>query len=354
MEKVNCFRCKYKKCKAVNCETVKAKFEKCYLDHVGLVDDAKKQVNFCPIKFTNPPKKDKTYKDPDAKCDELYNDLISIYKCKFCNKGYRIETKGNVVTIENNEKNISEEGIKFSMSSDFIGPSRKKAKNVGMDNCAVGMYLRDSRILGGHIFFPKSYWKNNKEVYTYKANTNPSDEKEPCIYGTINMNRGGVTGYDDRIDYTLMELKFFYEIKSCEDQVKKNVLLFRQEYIANNYSSTKSKKGRILQSTFNKYKEWLEIFGDFEGFVDFFSLNDFCKKCESNYLCRKYDVYDLASFDENGNYEVFNFCKSNNGSYCEITNLAEYDRFVKGNVHAIQLRNKRLQKECEAFKTTKQ
>ena len=263
-------------------------FEKCYLDYVNL-------GVFEPSKFTNPQGvNDPTYRDPDGKSKELYDDLIELYQTKFNRIGYRLEYNNFDVLVKNEE-------YTFSVSSDFIGSSRAHAKSVGISDVDVGKYLKESRVLGGHVLFPKTLWINGTIEYTGKG-------------GTINTARGGEKGFCDRFDCTLQDIKLFY-------------------------SSQNSK----LEKYYNKYNEWLYLFKSFKGFIDFFSLNDFCNP--------NYEVYDLSSVDDNMKYTRLIDTSYSDISFYKINDMEIYSNFIKGNENAIKLRNKRLQCEFDATNT---
>lgn len=263
-------------------------FSKCYLDYVGLGD-------FNPNNFSNPEfKNDITYNDPDSDSEELYLDLIKLYMEKFKKLGFDLKYNNYDILM------ISKNRI-FSMSSDYIGPSRASARNVGIDPKEVGHYLKSTRILGGHIIFPKTLWGNGKIVYTGRGRT-------------INTSRGGAKGFNDRIDCTLFDIKKFYEKdESCK-----------------------------LFLTYKKYEEWLRLFNNFSGFIDFFCLNDFCNE--------NYNVYDLSTFNSYGNYVEIIGENYKESSFYKITDKMKYISFINGSKKAIELRNLSLKKQRIAMR----
>lgn len=261
----------------------------CYLDFVGL-------GYFEPEKFKNPMELHaKDYKDPDSCCEKLYNDLLEVYIGKFNDiLGYKLlKEEGKCILY------IEKDNSSYTMSSDFIGSSRASARDVGMTGPEVGKYLRKTRIIGGHMLWPVQYIENKTIILNGRD-------------GTINTQRGGIKGFCDRIDCTLQDLKNFYD--SLNDK-EKNV-----EY---------------KLKVFDKYKDWLKLFNNFESFIDFFFLNSFCDS--------DYRVFDLKSYNtKNKTYESFIDDGYKEISGFKISDKAEYESFISGNVAAICARQKQI------------
>ena len=118
----------------------------CYLDYVGL-------GYFDPSEFRNPREKEaKDYNEPDECCNELYEDLLKVYKNKFKKLGFELsKEKGEYILW------MDKDHISYTLSSDFIGPSRAFARDVGISNREVGEYLRKTRVIGGHTLWPVQY-----------------------------------------------------------------------------------------------------------------------------------------------------------------------------------------------------
>lgn len=223
--------------------------------------------------------------DPDSSCYELYTDLTNeLFNKNFPNGDLirKLEVKertgknGNkywelVLTAE------SKEGEKkiFGLGTDYIGASINWALNSNVSQANIKELLKISRTLGGHIFFPRWQISNNKEGIK-----------------SINMARGGEfisdsrPGFYDRFDMFLFDLK-------------------------NWYAGIPSQ----LKAELDSNKIWLDLFGDFKGFVDYFSLNSFVDS--------EYKVIDLTRTEsiierfessipkENSDYIVY-FKNSNN------------------------------------------
>lgn len=260
----------------------------CYLDYVGL-------GYFEPKTFRNPIEIDaKDYNDPDACCDELYQDLLAVYKDRFKKLGFKLSKSDgeNVLWMD-------KEHISFTMSSDFIGPSRASARNVGLSPVEVGEYLRKTRVIGGHTLWPVQYREDNRKFIILTGRG-----------GTINTQRGGNKGFCDRIDCTLYDLKNYYAFINGHDV----------EY-------------KI--KAFEKYKKWLLLFDNFEFFIDFFFLNDFCDS--------DYRVYNLKSYEPSmDRYNSFIDEDYRNIDSFKITDKEEYRSFIAGSSRAILSRQQRI------------
>ena len=199
---------------------------------------------------------------------------------------------------------MEKENISFTLSSDFIGPSRAFAREAGLTGAEVGEYLRKTRILGGHTLWPVQYREDNRNTVVLTGRG-----------GTVNTQRGGNKGFCDRIDCTLQDLKNYYA------------------YLNGHNVEYKIK-------AFDKYKNWLQLFGNFEVFVNFFYLNDFCDS--------DYRVYDLKTYDvAEDRYERFINDDYKEINYFKISDLDEYKSFVEGSTRAILLRQLRIKNSLD-------
>ncbi len=264
-------------------------FETCYLDYVGL-------GHFEPELFRNPTEKNsKDYRDPDSYCEELYDDLMKIYESKFKSLGFTISKNKGEYTLWMDKNNLS-----YTMSSDYIGPSRAFAKEVGIADSEVGDYLRKTRVIGGHTLWPVQYREDNRNTIVITGRG-----------GTINTQKGGNKGFCDRIDCTLQDLKNFYDSKSNDEYKLK---------------------------AFEKYKNWLSLFGNFNTFIDFFYLNDFCDS--------DYRVFDLKSYNsQKDSYETFICDGYKEISNYKISNKEEYELYISGCTSAILKRQVRIKQD---------
>ena len=268
-------------------------FTTCYLDYVGL-------GHFDPSVFRNPSEIDaKDYNDPDACCQELYTDLLAIYKNQFEKLGLILSKNDEEYILWMDKGNMS-----YTMSSDFIGPSRASAREAGITGAEVGEYLRKTRVIGGHMLWPVQQREDNRNSILLTGRG-----------GTINTQRGGNKGFCDRIDCTLQDLKNFYASINGNDV----------EY-------------KI--KAFDKYKSWLQLFDNFESFVGFFYLDDFCDS--------DYRVYDLNSYDiAEDRYERFVGEDYKEINYFRIPDKEGYESFIAGSIRAILSRQLRIRDDFE-------
>lgn len=180
------------------------------------------------------------YCDADANSRKLYEDLAKVYKLPLP----VFDKKYKTYMIQYND---------IVLSSDYIGPSRSSTGAVAcsLSDLEIGNYLKKTRKLGGHIIWPR-------------------------FDGGINQSRGGSSGYFDRIDYTLLELKLWYDNKG--------------NYKVWNYVDKEYKDGK-LKAAFDNSKNWLitETRKKFSDFIDQFDLKD--------YVDNNYDVYDLTTYN---------------------------------------------------------
>lgn len=199
----------------------------CFLDDVG-----------CGVFNLNSYKYNKIinnlpYKDPDQFSKNLYEYHIELWNNR------------NSTNINNLSLKFAEDGYGgyclwqggIKITSDYIGPSAYWANDIGILDEEIGEYLKVTRTIGGHLIWP------SKSVYTgewifNKKTSNMEQEKK-----SINTARSGKKGFYDRIDLTLLDLKNWYDTKSCK-----------------------------LKIFFDANKEWLDIFVCFSSFIDFFLL----------------------------------------------------------------------------------
>ncbi|HEM3684421.1 TPA: hypothetical protein U1D20_001916 [Streptococcus suis] len=201
--------------------------------------------------------------DPDSKCRELYIDLTKMLfdmSNRFPN-GDLVKKTEVKERIKNREKYWelvltveSKHGEKkiFGLGIDYIGASVYWALKKDVSQVDIKELLKVSRTIGGHIFFPR--W----QISNIKVNIK-----------SINMARGGEficknknrLGFYDRFDMLLFDMKRWYEGNSCQ-----------------------------LKEEFDSNKIWLDLFIDFRGFIDYFSLNGFVND--------KYEVINLTHIEK--------------------------------------------------------
>gem|GEM_PF-1105802 len=247
------------------------------------------------------------YVDPDSKCFKLYQDFSSYYNGLKLPNGNHIEivevkerNKGtknsfyeliiNIIKEKSEAKTII---AQMGLGSDYIGPSIYWACEAGMTAGHIGKYLETTRTFGGHIIWPR--WigtpKQNGEFgYQFIGD-----------FKSINIFRGGENGLYDRIDLSLFDLKEWYLGQTCK-----------------------------LKFAYDKNKIWLDQFVDFEGFINFFKLN--------NYVCeKKYKIKNLSSYHEGDKFKYL----SSNDVYPTSIPREEiaYSKFADASLYLIKLRN---------------
>ncbi len=165
-----------------------------------------------------------TRKDPDQYSKQLYDDLIKIFfgaeqlnslGLKFIKNKCQNFGCGDFYTL------FIDDG-KYKLSSDYIGASVYWAQQAGLSDEDIVEYLSISRTIGGHMVFPRGQGT------------------------TVNQARSGKISYYDRFDLTLLAIKKWY----LNDNSKIN-------YAIENYS------------------DWFALFGSFDKFISFFSLEGF-------------------------------------------------------------------------------
>lgn len=201
--------------------------------------------------------------DPDSKCYSLYEDLTKKLFYKSFPNGYVIKKTEFKERMGKNEnkywelvmtvESIQGEKKIFGLGADYIGASVNWALQSNIPQIDIKEFLKISRILGGHIFFPRWQISNNKKQIL-----------------SLNVARGAEfirknkrrPGFYDRFDMFLFDLKNWYD---------------------GNLSQ--------LQEEFDSNEVWLKLFIDFRGFINYFLLNDFVNN--------DFEVIDLTN---NGNF----------------------------------------------------
>ena len=200
------------------------------------------------------------YLDPDAYSNELYNDLCELYNGKELPNGEILNLK-----IKNNTL-VSKDGL--VLTSDYLGPSATEAFKNNVLDSDVGNYIKRCRIIGGHIIWP-------------------------CHSGSINQAKGRVF---DRMDITLAELKNYYSYISDNEKTYAQ----RSEY------------SNALWKAFERDKQWLLKFIDFNGFCDFFDL-------VGSFVDDKYRIIWFGC-ENNKKIENYNLLMENNAKAIEYRN----------------------------------
>lgn len=196
---------------------------------------------------------------------------------------------------EKNEISQDVNQKKIILGVDYIGPSRYHAKCRGIKDDIIIAFSYATRELGGHMLFPTSRFAVNEQKKS--------------------LNQIRSYRFEERIDYFLFELKCWYA-KENKVSASKNVLDGNKDW-------------------FNQFEK------NFEGFIDYFCMNDFVDD--------KYNVYNLASYKDrnfseiiteqpNIDYRCNNYPKALQDAYIPVN----YINYIRGCTYAIQCRTKRM------------
>ncbi len=211
------------------------------------------------------------YRDPDGTWSDINSDFYIKIE-KFLNKQEKRFLNGNWRYKFNHSEpggiNVYDNGnILFTLRSDQFGFSRPvKGKNYPYNrflilsqdyNLAcekVGSWINDTRTIGGSFLWPIRLCYDG--IYRSEYNRDRG--------GQVNT---GISYYiQDRVDLTLLEIKHSYD----PNYEKK-------------YSGDKLFRYYIDDTNYDEYecshiKMWLDHFGSFYNYVDFFMLWDFVDK----------------------------------------------------------------------------
>lgn len=122
----------------------------------------------------------------------------------------------------------------------------------------------------------------------------------------VSINQQRYTIFNDRIDYTLFDIKHFYQLRksNCEDEVLRNAVMDQQ-------NGCKLAKALVKDETLI----WLNNFNSFEEFIDLnYGHHKFVEMQNG-----EYSVLDL----EVGNGEIIRSYK-NNGYKMDLTSIDNY------------------------------
>lgn len=199
-------------------------------------------------------------KDPDMISEKLITDLVNAFlNNKITPSGKTLK----VASIDQTKDKFrrwyakvqvfdgKEYTATFGLTSDYIGASINWALLAGVSKEKILDHISVSRTIAGHLLFPT--WYSTMSEKSWK------DCSESI---SINMARGGRTGYYDRIDYTLLAIKNWYFSISV---------------------------GNKLFDVIEKNRIWFELFCDFPKYVEFFKLEGLLNKDG--------DIVDLISYN---------------------------------------------------------
>lgn len=241
--------------------------------------------------------------DPDGDdCKELYDDLITAYFSDL-----EMNQRHGIQRVENREQyswktqrmfyTLFVNGEDYLLSADYIGPSVYWAGKQGMTDVQIRAFLSSCRTIGGHIVWPRG-----------------SDIKEGK---TINCQKGGDKSLYDRMDWTLLLLKFFY----MADGDKERYLNYtRQTGTMRQVIENESRFLNMFEA-FSCSRSWLDRFGSFEDFCKQFKLNG-----TGNFVTEHFEVRPMAPW-----FPIL---------------PADYERFCENVCEAVAARNQEI-RECE-------
>ena len=193
--------------------------------------------------------------DPDTGgCRKLYDDIKEAF---FSNE--RINRGNGIDTVENWEQQYPNKPLFYTirinkgkddeilLSSDYIGPSVYWARKSGIDDAQIKSYLEICRTIGGHMIWPRGREFAKK----------------------INTSRSGNKGVYDRIDWTLILLKIYFEDDNQTSFMNKaNNLIPETFWNKSNFNDIFSE----MFSAFEASKRWFVKFGTFKNFCIQFKL----------------------------------------------------------------------------------
>ena len=216
--------------------------------------------------------------DPDSSCKKLYDDLKSIFFSNALhNKKYNINKVENKEQKDKNNNNyytlfINKEEI--LLSSDYIGPSVYWAKEYGYVDSDINDWLKIARTIGGHIVFPRGFQEGYYYNYVCKKYIKgKNNAKYKNKYITINIAKGGASGFYDRADWVFELIKIYYSMILSEHS--------KEEFIEKCKGLLPKKNRDYIQFierfetvyyAFENSKNYLQKFNSFEQFCDFFML----------------------------------------------------------------------------------
>lgn len=192
-------------------------------------------------------RKDSKCSDPDRDSRLLYDSQKLLWNKKLPN-GKLLDLN----VIGNSSRLLLKTNLIGNLSSDRICPHFYDKYNGKFNNWMSKNEGEEFkyivRTIGGHIIFPA----HKKDGFT------------------INQARGVNRKISDRFDLTLECIKRFYENEQSP-----------------------------LYSTLKKYSEYLNLFVDFKGFVNFFLLQDFLDKNGQVLFCIPFDNFNREPLPKN-------------------------------------------------------
>lgn len=241
--------------------------------------------------------------DPDKSSKKLY---YALWRSFFYSKSNddKIQSIQIIVGTKNNDSwlTLSVNDKEFLLSSDYIGPSIYWARELGKVDKDIIEFLKTSRLLGGHIVWPRGFQKG--WYYSYKNNSYFYCEyKKSQSIVTINQAKAA---FYDRIDWMLVLLKIYYEIKGPVEKKLETFVEKGQELIPETCRGIKQHidKFKKLFYAFENSIEWLRVFSTFKEFCDFFHL-------KGSFVNGNYEVIELVPFFPILPYNIDDYISNN-------------------------------------------
>lgn len=231
---INCWWFKIKNEKVENFYVRKSIWEKEGLDESYKA--AKEHIEILKAREKIPEEALKIYEDPDSNDEKLYN---------YINKNYNYEVKKN----QSNQLYFNDKKINFSL--DGI---------IGWKAIINALFLKNKKIKD---------IENVTSIYEIIRNPKNAGHLIWPTHAIPTINTERYQKFRDRIDYTLYDIKRFY------DTIKKEIseLKLAEAYVSNSY-------------------RWLTTFKNFDDFINQMHLNRWCIE------------------DKNGNYQVIDLSQN--------------------------------------------
>lgn len=214
--------------------------------------------------------------DPDSISKNLYDDL----KRFILNEAVMKDLKINDIT---NKEQVSKYGNKLPfytlfvdgrehrLSADYIGASVYWAIEKNVKHEQIIHFLKIGRKLGGHMLWPRGFTV------------------------TINTARSGNEGFYDRIDWTLVLLKLYFEHGNDKEAYLEKAIELIPEGMR--YKQHINRIKRMYHAFFNS-RRWLQKFDSFEKFCEIFALSG-CFVNDDTDVILMADLFPVLPIDYN-------------------------------------------------------
>jgi hypothetical protein len=183
---------------------------------------------------------------------------------------------------------INVKGKNYFLGSDYIGFSKNWiTENVSDEDVTMGLLV--TRCFAGHMLWCKGFTKGWYQYYD-KFKYSATFRKD---FITINWAKGGRGGIFDRIDWTLILLKSYFNCIINDDFEQRKMMFMQDESVMNllnykdlsddeknykewsraeRYSFIPNWSVNKLFYSFENSREWLTLFVDFYCFINILHL----------------------------------------------------------------------------------